>query len=436
MKKGLFLLFISISQLTFAQSGWNWPEDEENQSLAKERQAFSKVSIQLENYDDAWNSLIWLYTNTPDLHRSIYMDGSNVLEALLKTDITEERQSALEDSLLWMYDQRIKYFEDEGTIMNRKAYTAFKQFYKRPEKYSLLTELYEKAFELNGSNISTFNLTPYMTLAKYYHQRDPEAMPAEKVLDIHAVISEAIDGMRADGKVSPDKLKKEQDKVDALFSSIDGILSCDFIANSLVPKLDANPNDLNTAKKIFNYSLQAKCSDEPFFTRAGDIVFENQPNFKLSSALGSKYLAAGETDRAIGYFQKCLELSNTDEERYDAYISMSSSYSKQGKKSSSREMAYKALEIKPGDSRAYNILGNLYFTSFDDCKEGKSKVMDRAVFIAAYEMYAKAGNTEQMEATQAQFPSSEEIFNEDYEVGEEVPVGCWISKSVKLRRRD
>lgn len=73
--------------------------------------------------------------------------------------------------------------------------------------------------------------------------------------------------------------------------------------------------------------------------------------------------------------------------------------------------------------------------SFNDCKEEKSQVDDRLVFIAAYGEYQKAGNTAQMAKAKEQFPSIADIFSQGYEEGQSMTVGCWINTSVKLARR-
>ena len=53
----------------------------------------------------------------------------------------------------------------------------------------------------------------------------------------------------------------------------------------------------------------------------------------------------------------------------------------------------------------------------------------------AYEMYQKAGDSQRMASAKAQFPSIEEIFNENMKEGESLTVGCWINETVKLERR-
>ncbi len=438
MKTILFLF--SMSFLTFGisgQQGWNWPEgDDELLRMAKEQQAFYKVNIQLDSNELALKSLHWLYLNNPKLHQSIYKDGVKVIEEILKTDISEERREALEDTLLWTFDQRILYFKEGGAPLDRKAYTAFKIYYKDPSKYELLDQLFSNAMEANLNLTSSFVLTPYMTLAKYYYKSDPSKMPAEKVLEIHAMISSALDYQISHGVGNIEKLRKEQDKADALLSSIGDILSCDFIENSLVPKFEVSPDDFNLAKKIFSYSLKAKCSDQPYFVSAGAVIYKNDPSFSLAIALGSKYSAGGDLTKALEYFRSASDLAVSDEERYEALINQAQTYSKMGNKPNARRLALDALSIKPGDTKGYDLIGNLYFSSYEDCKAGESQTVDRAVFIAAYVMYQKSGNEEQMAAAKAQFPSVEEIFNEGYQKGDEIDIQCWINESVLLMTRD
>ncbi|WP_425390591.1 hypothetical protein [Ekhidna sp.] len=436
MIKSIFLaLMVLLASFSYAQNGWSWPDDPDMKTQAMEKQAYYKLLIAQSKFKEAMDPLNWLYENNPELNPSIYIQGVDCIEDMLKKTTDKARKERLQDSLLWMYDMRIKYFDNDAATMDRKAYEAFKLYYKTPSKYPMLADLYAKAYEMNGPDISTFNLNTYMLLAKNFHQIDDSKMPAEKVLDIHTQISEIIDAKRKNGE-NADKLNKEQAKTDAWLSSIPGILTCEFIEEKLVPKFRANPSDLNTAKKIFKYSVEAKCTDQPFFLEASEPVFKEQPSYALASAIGNKYLAIGEVSKGLKYHEEALNLASSNEERFESLMGQAVANSKLGNKSRARTLAYEALSAKPGSSEAYNLIGNMYFTSFEDCRGDKSKVMDRAVFLAAYKMYEKAGNTTQMAASKEQFPSIEEIFNEGMEEGETITVGCWINESVKIQRRD
>lgn len=434
IKSTFFALLVFVSTFSMAQVGWNWPEDPNLKDQAMEKQAYYKLLIAQSKYEEAMDPLNWLYKNNPNLNPSIYIQGADCLENIIKSTSDKVRKERLQDSLLWMYDQRIEHFDNDAATMDRKVYEAFKLYYKTPAKYSMIADLYEKAYDMNGPEISTFNLNTYMLLAKNYHQINEAKMPAEKVLDIHTQISDIIEAKRKNGE-NAEKLDKEQSKTDAWLSSIPGILSCEFIEEKLVPKFRANPSDLNTAKKIFKYSVQAKCTDQPYFMEASEPVFKEQPSYSLASAIGNKYLASGEPSKGLQFHEEAEKLATSTDEKYDALMGQAVANSKLGNKSRSRALAYEALSAKPGGSEAYNLIGNLYFTSFDDCKEEKSQVQDRAVFIAAYDMYMKAGNKAQMDAAKTQFPSIEDIFNQGKEEGDPITIGCWINTTVKLQRR-
>lgn len=410
----------------YAQTDWNWPLDEEINRQTKEKQAYYKVQMGLDEYAGALSTLSWIYRNVPNLHPSIYQDGAKVIEDILKTSTDASRKLRLEDSLLWMYDQRIALFNDQSAL-DRKAYSAFKLYYKTPEKFPMVLAIYQELFKLDASQISEFNLTPYMTLATYYHKAKPNELTAEMVLDIHDQVSTVIEKKGTS--------QKEQDKVDAFLSSIGNILTCDFIEQKLVPKQKANPTDLAIAKKVFSYSIKAKCSDQPYFTDALVTLYTNAPAYNLAKALGDKYLTAEDYVNAQDYYTRAEQMTELPEEKFEALYGQAVAQSKLGNKPRARALAYEALSFQPTAEKAFNLIGNLYFTSFGECAASQSKVTDRAVYIAAYEMYKKAGNVDQMNAAKAQFPSIEDIFSENLEEGKPFTVGCWINETVTLRRR-
>lgn len=433
----LLLLFVLtlLATSSQAQPGWNWPTDPDQLKKSKNQQAFYKILIAQDKYRQSLSEQYWLFKNNPDLHPSIYQDAAKSIEKILQEELEEEQIAALEDSLLWTYDMRIKYFpEDRASAIDRKAYTAFKLYYKTSSKYNMLLDYYEDLYALASSEISKFNITPYMTLATYYYKTKPQEMPAEKVLDIHEQISNVIAEKIATGENEGVYLK-EQDKIDAFLSSLNDILNCDFIREKLVPKLKENPNDINTAKKIFSYSLKAKCTDEPYFVEAGALLYKDKPTFALAKALGDRNYNNGDYAQASSYYEEAGKYATSSKESYQALYGQASAQSKIGNKPLARSLARQALSKNPEAKEAYNLIGNLYFTSYEECKKGESKVADRAVFISAYNMYLKSGNTAQMEASKNQFPSIEDIFNEGKEEGQSVLVGCWINETVSLMRR-
>ena len=98
-------------------------------------------------------------------------------------------------------------------------------------------------------------------------------------------------------------------------------------------------------------------------------------------------------------------------------------------------MRLKQVKNDPSRKEAYKIVGDLYMTSYNDCRQGVSKVDDRGVFLAAYKMYERAGDRKSMSNAEKQFPSMEEIFELSLKEGQNLTVGCWINETVTLKRR-
>lgn len=431
MKDFTSIILLLLATILNAQSDWNWPEGKKMYDMSREKQGYYKVLMGKNKYEEALNLLKWLYEHNANLNPSIYIDGIKCAGKIIESLENNSRIAKLQDSVLWMYDARISHFGNEAFVMDRKIFTAFKYHYKSPEKYDLLIALFEKAFELNSVEISNFNLTPYMLLAKYAYENALEKMPAEKVLEIHSLLSTILIEKEKSGKDYSDT----QHKIDACLGSIRGLINCEYIETQLMPRLESNPQDLHMAKEIFNYSLQAKCSSHGYFMKVVETISKNRPTYSLTMLLGEKWYASGDYDKAWKQFAISSTLAKNDQDIYEALISQAKTAAKLGQKSKAKSFAFEALAKKMETKEPYNLIGNLYFNSFDECAQKKEIVLDRAIFIAAYDMYKLAENVEAMAVAKAQFPSIEDIFNGNYSEGQELLVGCWINEKVLLRRR-
>jgi hypothetical protein len=116
-------------------------------------------------------------------------------------------------------------------------------------------------------------------------------------------------------------------------------------------------------------------------------------------------------------------------------IYIGTTQAKSGNKPAARESYRQAAAADPSNKEAWEKIGDLYATS-NDCHKKESQAQDRLIYIAAYEMYAKAGNQQKMANAKEQFPSKEDIFLYNWKVGDVKSTGCWIGESVALRTRD
>lgn len=428
MKKLLTLtILLSASIAAFAQPGWKWPEDVES---AKEKNALYVDAIKSKDYMTAIGPHSWLLENCPDLNESLYINGSKIYEGLAKKEKDAAKKKEYQTTVMKMYDDRIKYFGNEGKVLNRKAFTAYKYYKNDKSRYAELMTLFNKTFELNGNKVLKNNLMAYMDVIRRYKLSGGE-LSDEQILDKYGEISDIIAFQKkSKGGSQLDVIQENVDKI--LLATVD--VDCGLLESKFVPKMKET-KDPNMAKKVFQLMLTAKCSDSPSFVEAAELVYQSEPAASLAKVIAIKNVAAGDISLGNEWYDKALSLTEDNLEKAELYFSKAQAFSNQGLKSQARSNARMALANDPSMKDAYTLIGNLYMTSYTDCRAGVSKVDDRLVFIAAYNQFQKAGNSSAMAKAKEQFPSISEMFELGLEEGQSMTVGCWINETVKLERR-
>jgi len=434
MKNILILLLTSLMVVqAFAQRDpnnvWNWPED---RATAEEKNVLYSDYVRSEEYAGAVEPLEWLIEKAPNLNPSIYINGAKIYERLAEVEENDAKKLGYQERALDMYDLRIKYFNNEVEVLNRKTFTAYKYYKSRSSKYVELKELFDKTFEVVGYEVFDNNLMAYMDVVRRYKLANKE-IGDEEILDIYSTITEIIDFKIKQGR-DEERLKTISDHVDKILAATIDV-ECDFVEKNLGPKLAANPDDSKLAKKIFQLMLTGKCTNSPLALQAAEVVHAVEPSFGLAKFIASRSQLDKNYDKAYQHYLQAIDLADDKGKRAEAYLDMARLKVLQGAKESARTFSYKAINENSGLKQAYSLLGNIYMSSYENCREGISRVQDRAIFIAAYEMYSRAGDISGMNNAREQFPSMEEIFTEGKEVGEVVTVGCWINETVQLDRR-
>ncbi|MFT6867177.1 MAG: tetratricopeptide (TPR) repeat protein [Cyclobacteriaceae bacterium] len=420
--------FLGLSTLAISQPGWNWGDSID---IAKEKNALYTDMLKSKQYKGASKHLEWLLKNTPDLNKSIYINGASIYEGLSE----EAKEPAVvlkyQAKVLEMYDLRIKYFDEEPEVLNRKALAAYKYYKGESSKYQELMDLFKKTFELNGNDFYSSNLTAYMDVVRRYKLTKGK-ITDDQVFAIYSDITGVIEYQKANGGDQA-RLEKIAEYVDKLLTSTVKV-DCDFVDTNLGPKFKET-HDIKLAKTIFTLLKDQSCLDRPLATEAAETINQSTPDFGISKFIAQKYANDGDLDKAMQYYEQAISLTDDNSKKSDVHLSIARIHSNKGDKAAARNSARRAISFYPSSSEAYKLIGDLYMTSFTECKAGVSKVVDRGVFLAAYDMYQKAGDSDAMSRAREQFPSIEEIFNETYKEGEVIQVGCWINQSVKIERR-
>ncbi|MCU0382563.1 MAG: hypothetical protein MUF68_00725, partial [Cyclobacteriaceae bacterium] len=120
----------------------------------------------------------------------------------------------------------------------------------------------------------------------------------------------------------------------------------------------------------------------------------------------------------------------------EVLLSQGSIAARKGNKAEARKLFRQAIETDAANKDGYEKIGDLYYNSFNECSKRENQADDRAVYLLAYDYFARAGATQKMSAAKAAFPSKEDIFLVNYQQGQSISVGCWIGESTTVRTRD
>ncbi len=441
IKKIVFLLLSVVLTIpSMAQLDLNWPEDKQKAQnhYTRMMDAMSTANGRKPRPEDAQSAVKdyrWLAKNAPDLDNkkfSLYKTGVNIYDDLV--DATEDKATkmAYQDTCLMIYDIRIEKGEDKAYVMNYKGSKLYKFYYVRKGQEKYLYDQFQEIIDLNGNKTFYSNVQYSMkVLAK--NKKAGYMLSDEQIIETFTKLDEITTANIAAGGKKLEKWKQTKDKInDDLTGLVD--INCEFIATNYVPKFKENPEDLAMAKKVFSMMSTAKCYDDPAWLEAAIVVNKSEPSYGMNKTIGRLMISDGRLDEGIAYLKQALEMAESGEEKGDVNYLLAQSYYQKGSKSTAKSYAVKAAGADPKKTEAYVLVGDMYMNSSGDCK-GENVVETRAVYIAAYNWYAKAGNSSKMANAKAQFPSIEEIFTYGMKEGDNVTVGCWINETVQLQRR-
>jgi tetratricopeptide (TPR) repeat protein len=432
---GIALLFLASTSAFSQCKEVKWPED---RAKAEESVAIYSDAMKQGNFRGATARLQWMLNNAPQWQTKLYIDGTEIYHKLASAEKDPAKKQVLVDSLMLLYDMRIQNCGDEINVLNRKVQYALLYNGQNKAKTAEVLAMYDKVFEISGNNVSDNNLEAYMK-AIQLNSILLKNLDDEQVLQRYDKVTDIIDTKIK--KAQTENKQSEVDRLKKIKSSVDDILiklvkvDCDFVRKNLAPKFHQNPSDQNLSKKIFQFMTAGGCIDDPLWLEAAEELHKVNPDYGLAKNMAKVHAKNGNTEKAETFADEAVSLASNTQDKADAYLLQGDLLSAKGSKVAARESYRKALAAESSNKDAWEKIGDLYLGSFKDCAKQQSMAEDRLIYIAAYEMYAKAGNQQKMATARSQFPSVAEIFELNWKEGETKKLDCWVGETVVLRTR-
>ena len=168
---------------------------------------------------------------------------------------------------------------------------------------------------------------------------------------------------------------------------------------------------------------------------AAEAIHKVEKDYGLAKNIGVRYLSNDNPEKAELFLKEALTLAKDAAGKAEVLIYLGGIEAKKGNKIGARDLFRQSLAADPSSKEGYEKIGDLYSNSVNDCKKNKSMAQDRLVWIAAYDMYQRAGNSQKMANARSQFPSVTEIFELSWKEGESQKIECWVGETVVLKTR-
>ncbi|WP_420386001.1 hypothetical protein [Roseivirga sp.] len=406
-------------------------QDLVSKSEINEKYTIAGDYIRMDDYKKALPSLHWLLKNAPDFSESVQSWAMDAFEEVANATEDKTRKQVMLDSMLIAYELKAQHFELSVIEQNKLAFRYYKYFLNDKDKltraYTLFTNLFDTPDEVINNN-----LIPFILVTEKYHQL-VQNLSEKEIIDNYMLTS---------GEVTERYFSKNEKRFDNYTAYLDqsliNMLGGEIPCNTIDQMADgmSKSDSVNVAKKVMAFSLRSSCGKTDSYLSALKLLARNEPTSGIFKILAQYEATDDNFGQAISYYQSALELETVVSKKADIHMDIAKMHFANLNKPLARASALESVALNPElGPTAYTFIGHLYVASFDECADRYDIVQDRAVYLAAYDMFAKANNTKAMEEIALQFPTREAAFEQDIYDGDPIKVGCWINVKTTLRTR-
>ncbi len=386
----------------------------------------------------------WVFQNCPMASENTYVDGVKIMQYRIENEKDAINKGKLIDTLMMVYDQRIQYFPNhfksgrpqQGAILGRKGVdlSTYDQ-----ERYIDAYEILKQSVEIDGDDSDGTVLIYYFRSVIKMARK--AKLDSAMIVDVYDQVIDILDHNivklnKAGDTKWVENYKNFKGNIDATFEPF---ASCPDLVRIYGNKMSKHPEDTDLLKKITNLLDRRSCQEDPLYLKASVQLHKLEPSPESAYNIGRLLLKEEKYSEAINYFEEATKSEDIDKS-HNAYKYLAESLRAVKNYPRARQMALKAIEIKPNDGAPYITIGDMYAASAKDC--GNNEFTSRVAYWAAVDKYNQAKRVDESQAESANkriatysvyFPSLETIFFHGFEEGKSYTIDCWFKEETTVR---
>lgn len=393
--------------------------------------------VKQKNYKDALPAWRYVFNNAPAFQMTTYTRGEEIMTSMFQ----KTNNPAYIDTLMMVYDQRIKYFGDhprlgEGYILGKKGADLYRFGKKDDQTQKMAYSYLAKSFDMEGEKTH-----PITVQIMFYAAGDllkSNTLSKDDYINLYMKVSSFIEH----GLKHPKAAEAFQDmklKVDAMFFD-SGVADCETLNRLLTQKYDAKPEDLDNLKSISALLRRNECVDLPLYAKVAEKLYQLDPTADAAYSLAIMFLKRQDFDKTETYLKEAIEKSDDNSAKGDYYMRMAQLRLAKKQYPAAKSAALEALKVNPNNGQALMLIGKAYAAYSNNY--GEDAFDHASVFWVAVDKFQRAKQVDPNVADEANkliatysqhFPNKDEAFFRSVTDGATVKIGDWIGETTTAR---
>ena len=412
-------------------------------------------SVKNKQYADAYEPWWEVYTTCPNANKSIYSDGSKIVEALYQATSDPAEKERLAKLAVEMNDKRIKYFGDDkkyptAYILGEKG-LAYVDFYG-DTKLAEARECLQQSAAGMGPNSKIMVLVKLVDVSYALYKQDPNGRAEQFIADYELASNLLAEQASAQNNKNAEIAAKQKDYVDNIFA-ISGAADCSKLDEIYAAVVQGNLSNLDMLQKIAKLYRRVRCTESDVYFAACEAAHKLQPTDESAAGCASMAAKKGDYEQAVAYYDQAIKLAMVEDEMEDVadyqYNAAFYCYNNLKKYPEARKYAENSISTlegigqKKGQGRCYIIIGMAYASTQLFENDNKGRILNKTVYWVAVDQFKKAKQVDPSVEAQANefinsyskyFPTKEERFDLPNEFsGSTYYVGGWIGETTVIR---
>lgn len=385
-------------------------------------------------YVEAYEHWRYVFANAPCLYERTHAEGRTILNAMIDGTKDKKRRGELIDTLMLMYDLRIRYFGKENYVKGFKGRDMIKyQPEKTEEGIKILIE------SVDGEGLASTEFVINDLASAYFNQWKEKKVSDDEMVTMYEKLS-----VIAEKNVERAKTEKEAENWNTTLTNVNSlftpVLTCEKIVSIYKPKLDKNPEDTALMTRIIGYLQLKSCTKEPFYLAVAEKLYEAKPDATAARALGDAFSGEKNFNKASFYYSRAIGMEGDPIKKSQDYISIAKIHYDRKNCQEARSNAMQAILLNPNAGEAYIIIGDAYVMCASQCSDAFEQ---KTIYWAAVDKYQKAKAVDPSVAARAQdristysryFPEKQECFFRGLTTeGASYILQCWPNETTTVR---